>query len=188
MEAGERSPLRVVVHPNRGNLALIAVICGSAGIASLGLGALAAMVGGVAAWIVMPAFVGLAALLGTLCWWAIRSRALKDPAFIVDESGIYDNISAAHAGRMKWRDMNRVWTMGPSWMRLLCLRPENVVPYVEGQNESRGTVMRVNRALFDAPVVIPLASLDMPSDDVWQAIVASGGTGGHSFPSGLATH
>jgi hypothetical protein len=185
MESGERSAMRTVVHPNRGSLALIGVVFTAGSIACLGLAIRAAMAGDLPAWLLTPVFLLLATVAGLGAWWSFRKRALKEPALIVDEAGLFDNVSLVKAGRCRWREMNRVWMVGPRWMRMLCVRPENVVPFMKSQNESRSLQMQLNRALFDAPIVIPVVALDIKSEALWEAVSAAAGPSTFQYTSEL---
>lgn len=147
----------------------------------------AGQVGGISGWIVIPSALAVASGFGLLAAWAVQKRRLSEPALIVDEAGLYDNLSFVHGGRIRWSELNRVWMVGPRWMAFLCIRPENVVPYIEEQGETKGLLMRLNRILFDAPVVIPLSMLAITGEQVWEAIGEMSGKSGEQLPGGLAT-
>jgi hypothetical protein len=154
----------------------------------LWMSVIALRVGGLTGWIIFPTALAIAAFLGAVCWWAFRRKASEEPALIIDESGLFDNVSLVHAGRLKWRNLERVWVMGPTWMQLLCILPEDANQFVNQQNELRGLAMRLNRSLFGAPVVIPMALFSMPQDEVWRRLVQiAGASRTASAPSNLAT-
>jgi hypothetical protein len=167
---------RTAVQPSRSGLSAIIVASAAIAILWMWLAVAALMEGGVSNWIIFPvAMVGIA-VFGWIAWWSARRRANPEPAIILDEVGVYDNVSMAKAGRVKWRSMERVWVIGPTWMPFLCILPEDVEPYVREQDDVRNVLMRFNRATFGAPVVIPLAVVDMPTADVWNRVIQLAGT------------
>lgn len=167
---------RTVVQPKRSGLALIAALSGAISILWLWLAFAAVSVRGLSEWVVFPVSVLAAATFGWISWWAIRRRANEEPAMIIDEVGIYDNVSIAQAGRLKWREMERVWVAGPTWMRFLCAMPNNPRGYIDQQDDVRGMLMRLNKGLLGAPMVIPMAILDLPADDVWNRVALTVGS------------
>jgi hypothetical protein len=130
----------------------------------------------------------LASACVAISWWAFKRKANEEPALIIDEAGLYDNVSFVHAGRLKWRNLERVWVTGPIRMQFLCVLPEDLRHYLEEQSEARGLAMRLNLGLFGAPVVIPMAILDTPQEDVWHRIVEIAGASRPPDPFSTLAH
>ncbi|HWA84207.1 MAG TPA: STM3941 family protein [Fimbriimonadaceae bacterium] len=117
-------------------------------------------------WIVFPASMLLAMLSVWVCLWAIRRRANDEPAMIIDEVGVYDNVSIAAAGRVKWPEVENIWIAGPRWLEFLCIQPDNPHEFLARQDDTKAFVMRLQNALAGSRIVIPMAILDTPSDDL----------------------
>src|SRR4051812_17668688 len=109
MESGEGMEFmsRTVVQPKRSGLALFAAISGAIALAWLWIGIAAALAGGLSQWIVFPVSAIAAGGFALVCWWALKRRSNEEPALIIDEVGLFDNVSAVHAGRVKWRETER---------------------------------------------------------------------------------
>ncbi|HVT13755.1 MAG TPA: STM3941 family protein [Fimbriimonadaceae bacterium] len=176
----EPSPTnRIMIEPQRPGLTLIAVfgfvlVCFWLGVAYLALTA-----GGLSYWIVFPASMFAAMLSVWVCAWAFRRRANNEPAMIVDEVGIYDNVSIAAAGRLKWSEIEQVWIAGPRWMEFLCIQPDAPQEFLARQDDAKAMMMRFQNAVAGARIVIPMAILDIPSEDLSLRIAQV------SFPSRL---
>jgi hypothetical protein len=167
--------MRTTIKAGRTGLTRIAIVTGVAGLLWLWVSVIALKTDGLSPWFVFPIALMLASVFGWVCLWALRRRVDPEPAVIIDEVGIFDNVSILHAGRVRWHDMEKIWLTGPQWMRLVCILPDNMRPYLEQQDEVRGLLMRLNMSVMGAPVIIPLAALDMPQDEAWEqmALVAS---------------
>lgn len=161
------SSTRTVVPRREAGLILITILSGVPVLLSIGLAYAAVLVGGPGGWVIVPVGLFAVAGFGLVCGWSIRRRAVEEPAMILDDAGIYDNISLARAGRVRWREIERVWPAGPSWMPLLCIMPRDLWAYLERQEDWRRWVMRLNKGLFGAPVVIPAIILQISDDDLW---------------------
>ena len=167
--AGEKPFMsRTVILPGRPGLSLIAVVSGFfmalwmwMAVASIWTGD--ALTG----WIMLPISVAGVLISGSICFWALRKRVMDEPAMIIDEVGIYDNVSLAAAGRIRWKEADRVWLMGPKWFALLCVLPQNVTPYMESQAGLRSLLMKFNMSILGAPVLIPMTTLEIPTEDLW---------------------
>lgn len=184
MDFGEDrgSRVRTVLHASRGTLAVIAVMATAVALLWIWL-AFAAMVnGGFTFWLITPVSLALAAAGGWVAWWSFRRRLNIEPALIIDEVGLFDNVSLSHAGRMKWNQIERIWMVGPRWMPFLCILPTELKPYLDSQTESRGLIMRLLQTAFGAPVVFPMSVLDIASDEAWHKISDAAGSW-RSFPA-----
>jgi len=150
---------RAVIQPNKRGLSLIALGSGTVAIACLWLGWNALTVGGFAGWLIgFASAMGICAF-GALFGWSLWRRSIKEPAVILDEAGLLDNVSVVTAGRLNWRQIERIWFAGPNWMPFLCVLPRDARSYIEGQCEWRRAIMRVNEWLFGAVVAIPIPVL-----------------------------
>jgi hypothetical protein len=158
---------RTAIAASQSGLAGTAALTGSIALCWVWLAVSALVIRGLTSWILFPVGVLGAAVFGWICYWALKRRANEEPALIIDEAGIYDNVSIVRAGRLKWSDMQRVWIAGPKWLPVLCLLPDNVSDYMSKQDEIRGTEMRLNYSFTGAPVVVPMRALGMSADDVW---------------------
>ena len=159
---------RTVILPRRSGLSLIAVFSGALMALWMWMAVASIWTGdALTGWIMMPISLIGAAVSGSVCFWSLKKRAMDEPAMIIDEVGIYDNLSPAAAGRIRWKETDRVWLLGPKWFRLLCVLPQNVTPYMEGQTGMRSSLMRFNMSLLGAPVLIPVAALEIPTEDLW---------------------
>lgn len=139
------------------------------------LAASALATGGLSNVIVLPASLFLALVLGWVAAWALRRGGNREAALIVDEVGLFDNVSLAGAGRVRWEDAERMWIAGPRWLPLLCILPQGVRGYIESRSDSRRFAMRLGQMIVGAPVVIPVFVLDATRDDVRRAIGAATG-------------
>lgn len=166
---------RVTIKPSNTKLGKIAVGSGFTTLLWIWVSALALRTEGLSPWFVFPASLLCAVVAGWVCLWAIKRRASDEPAIIIDEFGLYDNVSIIHAGRVKWHDMERIWLAGPKWMQFLCILPDNMRPYLEQQDDFRALVMRVNNSILGAPVIIPMAIFEISPEEAWDqiALVAS---------------
>lgn len=166
---------RKVIDVHRKNLTGWAVATSVLTLIWLLMAGTAIRVGGLGHLIILPISALLAIFFGMLSFLAFKRSLNDEPALIIDDVGIYDNVSFARTGRAKWSDTERIWLAGPKWFRHLCIRPHNVTIYMEEQEEARGWLMRMQNAAFGAPIVIPLHVVDLPPEDVWHRIMEIAG-------------
>lgn len=139
------------------------------------LAASALATGGLSNVIVLPASLALAVVSGWIALWALRRGGSNEAAVIVDEVGLFDNVSLAGAGRVRWEDAERMWIAGPRWLPLLCILPQGVRGYIESRTDSRRVAMRFGQMTLGAPIVIPVFVLDATREEVRRAIGAATG-------------
>ena len=152
---------RTAIGTGQSGLAGIALISGVIALLWMWLGIAGLLDSGFSNWIIFPVGVIGTTAFGSVCFWALRRRADPETALIIDESGMFDNVSMVRAGRVRWSDIQRVWIAGPTWMQVLCVLPDNVSDFIAKQDELCGAVMRFNFAVRHAPIVIPLAALEL---------------------------
>ncbi len=166
---------RTVVQPKRQGLAVVAAFAAVGAAFWMWIAALSLGYGGASHLIILPVGLIGMAVFGWILYWALKRRTNDEPALIIDEIGLYDNVSPVCAGRVKWREMERVWLRGPSWMQFLCVRPDEVRTYLDSQEEVKGAVMRFQNTIFDAPILIPMSVLELSPEDIWFHITESAG-------------
>lgn len=166
---------RKVVPIHKKNLNATAAVSIVAGLVWVLMAVAALQAGGLGQLVILPVSVALAAAFLTFGGWALKRAANDEPALIIDEVGIYDNASLARTGRVKWTKIERVWMMGPSRLKHLCIRPENTSEYLENHEEARHWLMKIQNAAFNAPIVIPMFIIDLPPEDIWHRIMEIAG-------------
>ncbi len=169
-ESEAQALTRAVVPIREAGMILLTILSGCGVLVWLGLAWAAVGVGGICDWTILPIAIIGAVGSGAVCAWSVRRRNNEEPALIIDESGLFDNISFTKAGRIKWSDLERVWVAGPNWFPVLCLLPEDVWAFMERQDDLRGALMKFNKAVFSAPVIIPAGFLHIPLADLWDCI------------------
>ncbi|MFI5385692.1 MAG: STM3941 family protein [Fimbriimonadales bacterium] len=163
---------RTVVQPRGSGLAMIAVVSGVVALLWLILAAGAALVGGLTGWIIVPVSLMAAMGFSWVCGWSLNRRAKKEPAIIIDEVGIFDNVSVAKVGRLKWGEIAGVRVAGPKSMRFLCILPNEAREYIRHQTDGRRALMWLNNEVAGAPVIIPMAAVEMSSNEVMELIAS----------------
>ena len=159
----------------RRNLIGTGLGCTVAALIWLLLAGTALRIGGLSQVIILPISVILAVACGCCGFLAFRRATNEEPALIIDEHGIFDNISLARTGRSKWVETSSVWLTGPSWFRQLCILPGDVNQFIENQEEGVAWLMKLQQALFGAPIVIPLHVVYMPPEDIWHRVMEIAG-------------
>lgn len=171
----DRELRRTTIGADRRRLTWIGAGAGLFAALWLLLAASALATGGLSNVIVLPASLLLALGSGWVALWALRRGGKSEAAVIVDEVGLFDNVSLAGAGRVRWEDAERMWIAGPRWLPLLCILPHGVGGYIESRTDSRRFAMRLGQMTLGAPIVIPVFVLDATREEVRRAIGAATG-------------
>lgn len=171
----DRELRRTTIGADRRRLTWIGAGAGLLSALWLLLAASALATGGLSNVIVLPASLLLALGSGWVALWAFRRGGKSEAAVIVDEVGLFDNVSLAGAGRVPWEDAERMWIAGPRWLPLLCILPQGVGGYIESRTDSRRLAMRLGQMTLGAPIVIPVFVLDATREEVRRAIGAATG-------------
>lgn len=162
--------LRTVIQPYLPGLGSIALLSGCAVLLWLTLAFAAHPIGGIAGWVILPISILGALASGWIFWWAARRRSRVEPALILDEVGIYDNVSLVQAGRVKWGEIEHVRVVGPRWLRILCIIPHDLESYLRQQQDLRRIAMWLSFEIAGAPVAIPMRILDIPVEDLLRRV------------------
>jgi len=161
---------RVVILRREAGLILISIASGLAVLLVVVLAWVALANNRGSAWLVIPVSLLIALPFGFVCGWSIRHRSSEEPAMILDDAGVFDNISIAKAGRVRWSEIERIWASGPKWMPVLCIVLRDPRAFFERQEEWKRWIMRLNGSFLGAPVVIPSIILQIADDDLWARI------------------
>lgn len=179
---------RVLVPASRASLMAIGVFGATIALLWFWMAVAGLYAGGLSAWLVFPVASAMVFVFGYVAFWAVRRRSSDEPALIIDEVGLYDNVSITQSGRVKWRQMERSWLAGPAWLQFLCVMPDEIRAYLSSQPEMKRLAMQFSMKVMRAPIVIPMAVLDKPQEQVWQQIVEIAGQSRAARPpSNLAT-
>jgi len=88
------------------------------------------------------------------------------PGLIVDADGIWDNASAAAAGRIHWGEITGFDQFQMKRTRILIVRVRNPGKYVRRGNVLKRALNRMNMNMAGSPIAISAASLEMEYDEL----------------------
>lgn len=119
-----------------------------------------------------PVFVKIAGVASILffglCFTVmIKKIRDKNPAIVISDKGIFDNVSGVSAGNILWKDIKEIKSINTFNQRCLMVIVNNPEYYINKQpNVLKRKSMEINYRNFGSPISISANNLDCNFDDL----------------------